>query len=113
MFLINQHAPVGGPHGHVVVQVIREMVWHQVFSRDSNVHGVPVLKLSPQPLQMLLRDVRLGKGSRFEEDEVPHLSGHLFWSGARDTTFILWNIYIIRGHFSFSNIFIIIHMAKI
>lgn len=85
MFVINWYALIIGPHGHVVVQVVRQMVWHQVFSRDTGIHWVPVLKLSPQSLQMLLRDVRLGKRSWFEEDEIPHLSGHLFWSRKRDT----------------------------
>ena len=33
------------PDGRVVVQVVGQVVGHQVFTGDPEVHGVPVLKL--------------------------------------------------------------------
>ena len=69
----------------MVVQVIRQVVGNQVFARHTDVHRVPILKLPPQPLQMLFGDVSLGERRRLEEDEVPHLSGHLLWP-VRDNT---------------------------
>lgn len=74
------HSPVFGPNSHMVVQVVREVVGHQVFARHTDVHGVPVLKLPSQPLQMLFRDVCLGERRRLKEDEVPDISGHLLRS---------------------------------
>lgn len=61
----------------MVVQVVGKMVGHQVFSRDTDIHRVPVLKLPPQLLQMLFRDIRLGERRSLKKDEVPHLFGHL------------------------------------
>lgn len=66
-----------GPHCHVVVQVVGKMVWHQVFPWDTDVHGVPVLKLPPQFLQMVFRNIRLGEWRSLKKDEVPDLFGHL------------------------------------
>lgn len=64
----------------MVVQVVREVVGHQVFARHTDVHRVPVLKLPSKPLQMLFRDVCLGERRRLKEDEVPDISGHLLRS---------------------------------
>lgn len=63
----------------MVVQVVGQVVGHQILAGDADVHGVPVLKLPPQLLQMLFGDVRLGERRRLEEDKVPHLFGHLLW----------------------------------
>lgn len=67
----------------MVVEVVRQVVGNQVLARHTNIHGVPVLKLSSQPLEMFFRDVRLGERRRLKEDVVPHLSGHLRWSVER------------------------------
>lgn len=72
-----QNSLVLGPHSHMVVQVVRQMVGHQVLARHTDVHRVPVFKLPPQPLQILFRDVCLGEWRRLKEDKVPHLFGHL------------------------------------
>ena len=73
-----------GPHGHMVVQVVGQVVGHQVLAGDADIDGVPVLKLPPQLLQVLLRDGCLGEGRCLEEDEVPHLPGHLLWPGGTE-----------------------------
>ena len=77
--MVSQEAnpPVFGPHSHMVVEVVRQVVGHQVFARHTDVNGVPVLKLPPQPLQLLFGDVSLGERRRLKEDKVPNLSGHL------------------------------------
>ena len=67
----------------MVVQVVGQVVGHQVLARDAHVHRVPVLKLPPQLLQVLLGDGSLGEGRRLEEDEVPHPPGHLLWPGGQ------------------------------
>lgn len=61
----------------MVVQVVRQVVGNQVFARHADVHRVPVLELPPKPLQALFGDVGLRERRRLEEDEVPHVSGHL------------------------------------
>lgn len=71
---------VFGPHSHMVVQVVRQVVGYQVFARHADVHRVPVFKLPSQPLKMLFRDVCLGERRCLKEDEVPNLFGHLLWS---------------------------------
>ena len=71
---------VRGPHGHVVVQVVRQVVGHQVLARHAYIHGVPELKLPAQLLQGVARDGRLGHGGVLKEDVVPHLGRHLLRS---------------------------------
>lgn len=67
----------------MVVKIVGQVVGHQVFAGHSDVHRVPVLKLPPQPLQVLFGDVGLWEWCRLEEDEVPDLSGHLLRSVQR------------------------------
>ena len=64
----------------MVVQVVRQVVGHQIFARHADVHRVPVLKLPSQSLKMFFRDACLGERRCLKEYEVPHLSGHLLWS---------------------------------
>ena len=73
------------PDGRVVVEVVREMVGHQVLARHPQVHRVPVLKLPLHPVQAGLGNLGLfGERCRLEEDVVPDLRGHLLGLDLQD-----------------------------
>lgn len=76
-------SPVFGPHGHMVVQVVRQMIRHQVFAGHTDINRIPVLKFPPQSLQMLFGDVCLREWRCLKEDKVPYFSGHLLWPMAK------------------------------
>ena len=69
---------LGGPHGAVVVEVVGQVVGHQVLAAHPQVHRVPVLELPPHQAHVLLGDLAvLGHGLVLVEDKVPHLGGHV------------------------------------
>lgn len=73
----------------MVVQVVGEVIGHQVFSRHPHIDRVPELKFSPEFLQVILRDVRLWERGCFEEDVIPHFPRHLLGSTGRYSVFPL------------------------
>ena len=41
------------PHGHVIVQIVGEMIGDQILAGDPQIHRVPKLKLSSHPVQLI------------------------------------------------------------
>lgn len=88
-----------GPNGHMVVQVIGQVVGNQVFARHTNVHRVPVLELPSQLLEVHFRDVSLGERRRLEEDKVPDFFSHLLWPIEGKERENEWLFYFLLGLF--------------
>ena len=61
------------PHRLVVVHGICQMVGDEIFARNSQVTGVPVLKLSPHLVQLGFGYAALRRQGPVQEDIVPHL----------------------------------------
>lgn len=72
--------PVIWPDGHMVVDVVGKMVWHKIFTRHSQIHWVPVLKLRPKFVKGGFGDGKVFVRSVLKKDIVPNFWGHLFWS---------------------------------
>mmetsp|Transcript_289 Transcript_289/g.712 ORF Transcript_289/g.712 Transcript_289/m.712 type:complete len:283 (-) Transcript_289:491-1339(-) len=67
--------------GRVVVEAEGEMVLDQVFSRDTEVEGVPIVELRLHLVKRFLGDVGLWQVA-INEDVVPHLRGHVLRSNS-------------------------------
>lgn len=67
------------PNGAVVVDEVRQVVLHQIFSGGSHIHGIPKFKFPLHVIQRFLFDAAIaGVFGAFEEYVVPYFGGELF-----------------------------------
>ena len=84
--LITWPLPVLGPHAHVVIQIVGQMIGNQVLSGDAHIDRIPVTELIAHALKAGGRDVRgFGGGCVGEENVVPYGTSHLLGSVNEDT----------------------------
>ena len=72
--------PVGGrlgPHGHMVVKGIGQVVGHQILARHPNITGIPEFKFGPHLLQRSFGNLAVLRQRALQENIVPNLAGHV------------------------------------
>jgi len=69
------------PDGGVIVEIVGEMVWHEVLAGCAQVDRIPPLKLCLQSVKYGLGETRVARyRSVFEVDVIPYIVCHVFWS---------------------------------
>lgn len=73
------NSPLLWPHGHVIVEVVWQVIWNQIFARNPEIHRIPKFKLLLQLIQLFFWNVSFRERSCLEEDVIPNLFAHLMW----------------------------------